>query len=178
MIIRFDEIDIPPEIVIFYAIPKDERDYYKVRSMNGGEYFLVIVKSKMEKVAFVYPMSDGRYDFTFFAHSSSLKLKRIMEMSRKPKTGDELRWVVLIAGDDNCWQRISTPEASKENALQWIGKQQNKKLMVIVSFVDNEVVGTLVKTRSANYVAYVDRRLEVDKRNMGAIGFQVPNWEG
>lgn len=174
MIINPGDIDIPAETRIYYAIPEDVRDLYKVRSMNGGEYF--IISDKFERVAFVSPLSEGRFDFTYYPHTASSKFERIMESARKGKVASELRWVVLVAGKDKCWERIGVLEISENNALSWIGIVHDRKLMVLASFVASEVVGTFVKTRSANYVTYVDRRLEVNKSNMGAVGFQVSNW--
>jgi hypothetical protein len=176
MIVDIDEVDIPLAIIIFCAIPREVRDSYKVRSMNDGEYYSISIKS--EKVAIVLPLSEKQLEFTYYEHQSSLDFKRIMENDRNSKKSSDLRWVVFVHNDlINNWERISAPEISMSNALNWIGNVQDKKLMILVSFVGNEVNGNYIKTRSANHVTYIDHILEVNKSDMGAVGFQVSNWE-
>ncbi len=175
MIISADDIEIPDEVLLFYSIPSEVRDWYKVRSMNNGEYFIVSFKSL--KVAFVAPLRGKSFEFTYFDNvPASLKFKEIMEKASKTKGKSLPRWLVLVSGSDNCWQYIGIPEMTRDNALAWIGSDQDKKLMVVVSYADDEVKGTLVKTRTANYVTFVSSQLKVAEENMGAIGFQVTNW--
>jgi hypothetical protein len=172
MFIGIDEIDIPPEIVIFYAIPKDERDFYKVRSMNGGEYFLVIVKSKMEKAAFVYPMSDGRYEFTFFGHGSSLKFKRIMEAAQ-PVQNNNLKWLVVFPMNSSDWTYIGRPEMSKELALKWVSRKTLNSMAILVSYLPGATKDNWLKVESANYLEGDWPNVVIVEGDMGAKKFRI-----
>ncbi len=177
MKIARDAVEITDFELVSLSIPKNLRKSYEVVSCNNGEYFAI--RYKKVNVAIVKVLADKTLDVSFLFQSSAKFFQDLMEKEySSKKIKDELRWVVLVAGPDHCWERISTPEISKSNALDWIGKVQDRNLMVLVSFIDDGVNGTMVRAKSANYVTYVDHKLEVDKSDMGAIGFQVSNWEG
>ncbi len=171
MIINASDIDIPAEVWIYYAIPKEVRDHYKVLPKQGH----LVVNFKSEKVAMVLPLDDGSFEFIFLGFAASLKFKEIMEAAQLIKNSTDLYWMVLVSSDKT-WQCVGVPDKTRLGALNMIDSGQDRALMVIVSFVYSEVADTKVVVRSANYVTYVDGKLEVDNNNMGAIAFQVTSF--
>lgn len=168
MQIPIGDVAVPGEVLVGYLIPPNYRNIFKVKSVNGGEFFSI---NKGKKILAAVSIREGAFNVEFVGDTTKNELYVVL--NAEYFFNEELLWVVLFPDSFNSWTFIGVPEKSKEAAIGWVSPSASEKMCVLVSFQKRHWRDGVMRVKSANYLIGDFPKLKVDDTQNGMIYFRI-----